>query len=204
MPRTRAAWSAPLLAASAVWALFALGACAGLRTVALPDRELPAGWDARRSALQSWAGYDLRGRVAVARGDDGFSGALRWVQSGDKALLEIDGPLGVGGARYELDPARADGAALEQALGVPVPVASLRYWLLGVPDPSLAAVESFDDGRTRLVALEQAGWTVGYPRYAPVPGTRLELPQRIEVSREGLRLRLVVEAWQGAPRGSGR
>ena len=204
MTRPRAALSRTALHRLAVVvALLSLGACAGLRMVALPDRELPAAWDARRSALQSWTGYDLRGRVAVARGEDGFSGALRWVQSGSTARLEIDGPLGVGGARFELDPAQADGAALEQALGVPVPVASLRYWLLGVPDPALAAVESFDHGRTRLVALQQAGWTVGYPRYAPVPGTRLELPQRIEVSREGVRVRVLVEAWQGAPRGGG-
>lgn len=202
MPRRRATPPyASILAAVAVAASLALGGCAGLRAVPLPDRELPVDWDARRSALQSWAGYDLRGRVAVARGDDGFSGALRWVQAGARASLEIDGPLGVGGARFELDPARADGAALEQALGVPVPVASLRYWLLGVPDPALAAVETVDDRRSRLVALQQAGWNVGFTRYAPVPGTRLELPQRIEVSREGVRVRVLVEAWQGAPRG---
>ena len=133
----------------------------------------------------------------MARGDDGFSGALRWVQSGSKARLELDGPLGVGGARYDLDPATLDGAALGQALGVPVPVASLRYWLLGVPDPALAAEESLEAGTARLAALRQAGWSVVYARYAPVPGTRLELPQRIEVTREGVRLRLLVEGWQG-------
>ncbi|MFO0512225.1 MAG: lipoprotein insertase outer membrane protein LolB, partial [Gammaproteobacteria bacterium] len=73
--------------------------------MSLPDLELPSSWESRRSALQAWPGYELRGRIAVARGDDGFSGALRWVQSGSKARLELDGPLGVGGARYDLDPA---------------------------------------------------------------------------------------------------
>ncbi len=192
MPRSRAA-----LASASLLGLLALAGCAGLRTASLPDLELPSSWESRRSALQSWPGYDLRGRIAVARGDDGFSGALRWVQSGSKARLELDGPLGVGGARYDLDPASVDGAALEQALGVPVPVASLRYWLLGVPDPALAADESLEAGAARLAALRQAGWSVVYARYAPVPGTRLELPQRIEVTREGVRLRLLVEDWQG-------
>lgn len=192
MPRSRAALLSALLLG-----LVVLMGCAGLRAVALPDLELPLSWESRRSALQAWPGYDLRGRVAVARGDDGFSGALRWVQAGAKARLELDGPLGVGGARYDLDPASVDGAALEQALGVPVPVASLRYWLLGVPDPALAAEESLEVGAARLAALRQAGWSVVYARYAPVPGTRLELPQRIEVTREGVRLRLLVEGWQG-------
>ncbi len=192
MPRSRAALLSALLLG-----LPALTGCAALRAVALPDLELPRSWESRRSALQAWPGYDLRGRVAVARGDDGFSAALRWVQEGAKARLELDGPLGVGGARYDLDPTSVDGAALEQALGVPVPVASLRYWLLGVPDPTLAAEESLEAGAARLAALRQAGWSVVFARYAPVPGTRLELPQRIEVTREGVRLRLLVEGWQG-------
>lgn len=188
MPRSRAALLLSLLA---------LAGCAGLRTVALPDLDLPSSWESRRSALQAWPGYDLRGRIAVAHGDDGFSGALRWLQSGSKARLELDGPLGVGGVRYDLDPATVDGAALGQALGVPVPVASLRYWLLGVPDPALAAEESLETGAARLAALRQAGWSVVYARYAPVPGTRLEMPQRIEMTRDGVRLRLLVEDWQG-------
>lgn len=192
MPRSRAALPSALLSC-----LLMLAGCAGLRSVALPDLELPSSWGSRRSALQAWPGYELRGRIAVARGDEGFSGALRWVQSGSKARLELDGPLGVGGIRHELDPATVDGAALGQALGVPVPVASLRYWLLGVPDPALAAEESLEAGAARLAALRQAGWSVVYARYAPVPGTRLEMPQRIEVTREGVRLRLIVEDWQG-------
>lgn len=192
MPRSRAA-----LTTASLLSLLVLAGCAGLRTASLPDLELPSSWESRRSALQAWPGYDLRGRIAVARGDDGFSGALRWVQAGEKARLELEGPLGVGGARYDLDPATLDGAALERALGVPVPVASLRYWLLGVPDPALAAEESLETGAARLATLRQAGWSVVYARYAAVPGTRLEMPQRIEVTRDGVRLRLLIEGWQG-------
>ena len=182
-----------------------LGGCAALggrstALPALPDVELPADWEARRSALQAWHGFDLRGRLAVARGEEGFSGNLRWLQEPVITRLEVDGPLGVGGARYEFPPG-ADPAALEQALGVPVPLASLRYWLLGVPDPdpALIAEEGVDADGGRLATLRQAGWDVSYPRYAPVAGTRFELPQRIEVRRDGLRIRLWVEAWQGVP-----
>ena len=99
-------------------------------------------------------------------------------------------------------PGREQASALEQALGAPVPLASLRYWLLGVPDPdpALVAEESLELGEGRLATLRQAGWEIAYPRYAPVAGSRLELPQRIEVRREGLRLRVWVDAWQGMPR----
>lgn len=196
MSRTRAAPSPAPLLGLLLCAAVSVG-CTAWRTAGLPDRDLPADWSARRSALQAWPGYELRGRVAVARGDEGLSAALRWVQSGARTRVELDGPLGVGGARYDLDADAPDDAALGQALGVPVPVASLRYWLLGVPDPALAAEETVEQGAGRLAALRQAGWSVAYARYAAVPGTRLELPQRIEVSRDGLRVRLLVEAWQG-------
>lgn len=196
MSRARAALRTSALVLSLSGSL-ALTACTTLRGVSPLEREAPASWEARRSTLQAWSSYGLRGRVAVARGDEGFSGALRWVQSGVRVRLEIDGPLGVGGARYDLDPATVDGQRLQLALGIPVPVTSLRYWLLGVPDPTTAAEESLDSGGVRLTALRQEGWTVAYPRYAAVPGTGLDLPQRIEVSREGLRLRLLIEAWEG-------
>ncbi len=193
-----------LLVLSCALALPCLNGCAVLdgrdAVPALPDLALPDGWTARRGTLQGWPGYELRGRVAVARGEDGFSGNLRWLQRPRLTRLELDGPLGVGGARYEFVPG-ADPAALEQALGAPVPLASLRYWLLGVPDPdpTLVAEESLEHGGGRLATLRQAGWEIAYPRYAPVAGSRLELPQRIEVRREGLRLRVWVDAWQGMP-----
>lgn len=192
-----------------LWALLAglvvSAGCASLggrsaRVPQLPAIELPERWEARRSALQAWPGYEMRGRVAVARGDEGFAGSLRWAHRTLGTLLELDGPLGVGGVRYAFPP-DADAGALEQALGVPVPLSSLRFWLLGVPDPdpSLTADEAVDRDRGRLISLRQAGWEIDYPQYAAVVGTRLELPQRIEVRREGLRVRLFIETWQGAP-----
>jgi outer membrane lipoprotein LolB len=189
-----------------LWVLWAvaplLGACASLATRApaapsLPDLELPGAWEARRGVLQGWSGYEIRGRLAVARGDDGFSGQLRWIRRPSVTRLELEGPLGVGGAHFDFTDG-TDTAALEQALGLPIPVASLRYWLLGVPDPGLLAEESLEPGGERLAILRQGGWEIAYPLYSPVLGTRLELPQRIEVRREGLRLRLWIDAWQGA------
>ncbi|MCX7051229.1 MAG: hypothetical protein NTV91_05280 [Proteobacteria bacterium] len=60
-----------LLLLSCSFALPLLNGCAVLggrdAVPALPDLTLPAGWEARRGALQGWPGYELRGRVAVAR-----------------------------------------------------------------------------------------------------------------------------------------
>ena len=84
-----------------------LGGCAALggrstAVPALPDVELPAGWEARRSALQAWYGFDLRGRLAVARGEEGFSGNLRWLQEPVVTRLEVDARLHGGAGRVGL------------------------------------------------------------------------------------------------------
>ena len=81
-------------------------------------------------------------------------------------------------------------------MGAPLPVAELRYWLVGVPAPGLAHQETVgDDGR--LAGLEQAGWRLRYSRYAAVGG--LALPVRIEIESETARLRLVVSSWRLPP-----
>ncbi|MBM4213185.1 MAG: outer membrane lipoprotein LolB [Gammaproteobacteria bacterium] len=181
-----------------------LNACSSLmRTTVLPVM-LPDDWEARRGALQVWPRFELRGRVAVARGDEGFTASLRWAQREVTSQVEVDGPLGVGGLHLEFEHGRLDDelarADFEQRLGFSLPVDSLRYWLLGVPDPAHDSLERIADGYPRLDSLQQQGWTVVFPAYAKVSGVNYELPQRIEATREGLRLRLLVESWGASTR----
>ncbi len=182
----------------------ALGGCASLSGVQSLPNMLPASWEARRDVLQSWGRFESHGRVAIARDDEGFSGSWRWVQRTRRSTLELEGPLGVGGLRLDFD---SDGAgdeisrlALEQQIGFVLPVESLRYWMLGVPDPRETFEEQRSSDAARLESLRQKGWTVIFKNYAPVSGVDYELPQRIEASRESLRVRLVIEGWGGGAR----
>ena len=121
-----------------------------------------------------------------------------------RSTLELEGPLGVGGLRLDFD---SEGAgdeisrlALEQQIGFVLPVESLRYWMLGVPDPRDTVEEQVASDAARLESLRQKGWTVIFKNYARVSGADYELPQRIEASRESLRVRLVIEGWSGGAR----
>lgn len=167
-------------------------------------RALPSNWDDRRGELQALMRFDLQGRLAVASGEEGFSAALRWSQRFDRARLEVDGPLGVGGVRVDLERGRLRDEAvrteLEQRLGFALPIESLRYWMLGVPDPARAAEEQRDADSPTLAALTQDGWTVSFTRYARVADGNYELPQLIEVTRESVRVRLLIERWGRARR----
>lgn len=181
-----------------------LGGCASLLTTrTLPDA-LPSEWSARRDALQAWTRFESHGRVAIAHAGEGFSGSWRWAQHAQRSRLELNGPLGVGGVRLQFGAGDVEEArarlVLEQQLGFALPIDSLRYWMLGVPDPSQSAEERVSLDAPRLEGLNQAGWTVAFTSYAPVAGADYELPQRIEASREALRVRLVIEGWSGGTR----
>ena len=189
--------------AAALAVLGVLSACRSLPPSALPADELPASWPERRASLQGWQRYAIEGRVAVKAGDEGFTAALRWAQANERSTLELQGPLGSGAVRFEHSPQQAPletaaaREALEAQLGFALPVESLRYWLLGVPDPAAVAEESVLESGGRLGALQQGGWRIDYPRYAAVAGSRLELPETIEIRRDPVRLRVRIARWEG-------
>jgi outer membrane lipoprotein LolB len=187
-------------------AALCLAACATLPPPA--PITTPVDWPQRRAQLQRNGDFTLKGRLAVAAGEEGFSAGLRWQQRDAAGLIELDGPFGVGGLRLQLRGEalelttsrgeRLDGDAardeLERRLGFALPLESLRYWVRGVPDPASAADERLDAQAPRLAGLAQAGWTIDYPAYVDDPA-RGALPRRLSAVREGTRLRLVIEAW---------
>jgi len=193
---------------SALWLGAALIAVlAGCRT--LPPAPPPGqSWEARRPQLQSLQHYVLRGRVAVAAGGEGFNASLRWTQEGNRTQVTLGGPLGVGGAQLtasgdDLTVITARGERIESAaahaelaarLGFDPPLSSLRYWVLGVPDPAQPATESLDNAQQRLTALTQDGWQVDYQSYTSANGE--PLPARLTLRRDAVRVRLLVDDWQ--------
>jgi outer membrane lipoprotein LolB len=196
----------PRAGLAAAFAALGLAACA---TVPPPKPTgTPADWPQRRAQLQRHGDFTLKGRLAVAAGEEGFSAGLRWQQRDAAALIELDGPFGVGGLRLELRGEalalttsrgeRLDGGAargeLERRLGFALPLESLRYWVRGVPDPGSPADERVDAQAARLAGLSQDGWTIDYAAYVDDPAHGV-LPRRLSAVREGTRLRLVVETW---------
>ena len=163
-------------------------------------------WEVRRAALQARDQFDLSGRIAVAAAQEGFSARLRWEQKGTRSQLALDGPLGVGGVRITADGSSlnvmnsrgqqldSDAARDEMTakLGFEPPISSLRYWVLGVPDPAHPADEVLDNEQ-RLATLKQDGWQIDYTAYSTVRGQWL--PSKLTLTREDVRVRLLVDGW---------
>jgi outer membrane lipoprotein LolB len=190
-------------------AVIALGVLAACRTTPVP-LQFPAAapWELRKGQLQARAHFELRGRVAVSTGHDGFNANLRWAQDGAHSQLTLEGPLGVGAVQVstsgeDLTVVAANGTHLDSAaahaelaarLGFDPPLASLRYWIQGVPDPSQNATEELDAAQQRLRSLAQGGWRIDYPEYRAV-GVEW-LPGRLTLQREAVRVKMVVDDWQ--------
>ena len=186
-------------------------ALAGCRTTQVPAPVIGPGagapWAEQRDALAKVTHYTLGGRVAVAANGQGFSGALRYQQRERRADLAIDGPLGMGGVRVNVDGEAVtisdsrgesfDGPAaraeLEQRLGFTLPLTELRWWLLGLPAPGEAALEQ-DPVTGEIRAFRQIGWRVSIEKRAPALG--FALPQRLTVTRDGARMKLLIETWK--------
>jgi outer membrane lipoprotein LolB len=181
-------------------------ALVGCQTVPVPSAPAVA-WGVRRPALQTLGRFGLNGRVAVAVAKQGFNAGLRWSQSGTVTHLNLSGPLGAGGVEVTADGSNlsvvtssgkhlgADEAReeLQDKLGFEPPLTSLRYWVLGVPDPGGPASVQLDS-QQRLSSLSQDGWRIDYGSYMPVGAEWL--PRLMTLQREGVRVRVVVDGWR--------
>jgi outer membrane lipoprotein LolB len=93
------------------------------------------------------------------------------------------------GQRLKLADAERD---LERLYGWTIPVESLKYWALGIPDPGTVADVAVDnDGR--LASVRQRGWVVTVDRYRQYAGDWM--PARITAESASTRVRLVVDDW---------
>lgn len=182
-----------------------LAACASpLRTANMPVRA-----EVRDFSLS--ARFALRYEVNGTAAQNG-SGRLEWQHrtTGDQVLLSD--PLGRGLAELEIAPGQsvlrlADGqrrtasdatALLEEALGIPLPLADLPGWLLGRGG---AGAILHSDNLGRPLALQQGEWKITYSYDdGDGEGASGALPSRLVLQRGAmLELRLRIEEWREQP-----
>lgn len=175
--------------------VLALGGCANLPTT--PTEAVDP------ARLREWT---ATGRMALAVDGRGGSGSFTWTQRDVATTLSIRGPLGAGavqivaegeaiaatdGEGHHLDTAPAR-ALLRERLGADLPVAQLRYWMLGLPSPDIPA-EVADHAGTPVRVIEQSGWRIGYDAFQPTAG--LSLPARFSAVQGDVRIKVIVDRW---------
>lgn len=186
----------------AVWLLCAMVATAlpgcALFTPAPPEIPYSRTPDQALYRLEPWT---MEGRLMLAGGRDSGPADILWDHHADGEEIKLSGPLGQGAVKIHLAGnyvtiTQGDGkvessddpeAFINQQLGMFVPVSSLRYWVLGLPEPDLG-FETFGNG------FRQSGWTVAFQAMQPVG--QLRLPRKMSVANDRVKLKLIIDQWK--------
>ena len=185
----------------------ALSACSSLREASAPVDDSMVQRIAQLSLLDDWS---MQGRIAVKQPEGSGQGKILWEQAGETVDIGLAGPLGAGainihwvpdeltmvGADLDVQHRYTGGDAAEQflaeQLGWQFPAASIRYWLLGIPNPGYQFEQEFGEAG-ELLSISQLGWRVQYQRFARVDAHLL--PSKLQIQNTEVRLRLIVDSW---------
>lgn len=155
------------------------------------------------AAQERWL---MQGRVAIRYAEDGGQGLLHWRQQDESydlrfydALNRLQLHIEGNGSGVKLHARNGDvreassaESLMQDYLGWSVPVDALRYWVRGLPEPSMEILES-QMSNSRLIQLGQGDWQIQYQRYEEVEG--VWLPDLLKINAPDLRIKLVVEKW---------
>lgn len=192
---------------AALGALVLLSACASLPQPPAVDDAQQA-YERHVETLLERQSWTLTARVAVRHDEERWHANLRWQQNHDAFDIQLYGPLGRQIAHLQGD-ARAvvlrlpDGQQLEasepsvlmsQAVGWSMPVAGMRYWLMGLSAPHTPIQAKALNEAGLLQELAQQNWIIQYERYQDASGPIM--PQRLQMQWQETQLRLVADSWE--------
>ena len=183
--------------------ILAISGCAVQGGVVLPEL---SDWETRTRILAGLDDWEFKGRIGVSASGEGLNARLRYYQDDDDFRATISGPLGFGtiqiqGERRQVTVIDRDGEEwlltdpevdLQVMYGWTIPVASLRYWALGIPDPAELAFTDFDE-KGRLTSLDQGNWQVEIVKYREGGGQ--SMPRLITAVSGDNKVRLVIDNW---------
>lgn len=175
--------------------IFLLSACSGVSVK--PDGNYSRAAMLRLYELGHWS---FEGRLALTGQSDSWTANISWDHSPETEKIKLSGPMGQGavvisltGNVVTIDRGGDDVQSSErpeefinQQLGMFVPLRSLRYWVVGLPEPS----HSYKDTD---VGFNQAGWLNEYKQMQVVDDGAM--PHKMTVMNNRVKLKLIIDHW---------
>lgn len=147
--------------------------------------------------------WQASGRIGISTPERSGSGGFIWQQDQRNSQIQLRGPVGTGSLSVLIEEGSllrllaSDGTAydaeiavqqLQDQLGADLPVAQLRFWLMGIAAPGDHQWHDADKNE-----LEQAGWQISYQQWTQRHDLRL--PIKLVLMRDEVRIVLVVQTW---------
>jgi outer membrane lipoprotein LolB len=147
--------------------------------------------------LQAW---HLEGRLAITAPKDSWSATIEWKHQPDVENIRLSGPLGQGAVAIELrgDVVKIDRGNgrvqtsnqpeifINQQLGLFVPLQSLRFWAVGLPEADQKFQETSD-------GFVQDGWLIAYKEMQKIGAEAM--PHKLAATNEKVKLKLIIDQW---------
>ncbi len=200
-----------LIKLSSVMMVMVLAGCASFTKDSakiVTESEKALRWQAVQAQLSTIDSWQLSGRLGLRIPGRSGSMSIDWTQGSRTFSLLLDGPFGQSLAQVkgnnrgvianiagESEPVSGPNPEylMMRITGWNLPVSNLRYWVMGLPVPGLQSDVVLDDfGQPKT--LQQQGWEISYLSYRLENGVRL--PARLKVSRDDIRLSLVISSWK--------
>ena len=153
-----------------------------------------------RESLYNLEQWSFEGRLGLTGIKDSWQANINWQHRSSNEEIRLSGPLGQGATIIKLtgtlvtidrgndkiQTSLEPEAFISQQLGMFVPVRSLRYWVIGVPEPGSPYVEAG-------LGFRQAGWLIEYKQMQRV--NVQNMPRRITVTNEKVKLKIMIDQW---------
>jgi outer membrane lipoprotein LolB len=192
--------SAVRLALVLALALF-LGACASLE-----PRPAGAWLDEREALFAAHPVWEVNGRLSLSDGQRGGQLAFDWRADGDEHEVLLRTVMG--GRQWRLrfgpDHAHLEGSEVgelwgtdpdplvEAAVGWPIPVGELAWWIRGlVPPDTDGRIQFAADGS--LASADSPPWTLSFQRFDS--SQAVLMPSRLQADSPPYRVRMVLREW---------
>ena len=156
--------------------------------------------------LEKLDNWEFRSRITIQTNEKAFSGRLHWIQSNNNSYLTINGALGFGAIKIEIDNSRIllidnNGIMTEfenpkedifNFYGWHIPIKSLKYWLLGISNPLVEKKISVDKNGY-LSSLQQGDWLLTVSRYKRYAGKNM--PFILKINNFDTKITMVIDKW---------
>lgn len=182
-----------------------LAACSS-PPIKLTDEERKMVFNDTQKQLRDLRSWEFDGRFAVREDRNSSSASITWLQHQGDYGIKIAGPLNAGsvflignpqGITYKDSDGNQDSSPSPEALlqahtGYILPVSSLRYWVRGMPDPSMDYSVLLNE-QGYPTHLRQQNWEITFQYFRDVGN--YVLPRKVIMQNPDLKITLSIHDW---------
>lgn len=165
-------------------------------------------WSELEPKLSTLTSWELLGKVNIRTPEESVTAAINsWKQNGEIFNIDLSstflglGATNISGTRHFVTLIESGEKPLisnqpneliNQALGLPLPITNLQYWIRALPNlDSQADITFSESGLPQFI--RQDNWQIEYSRYSQ--DHAFPLPEKIKLTRDSIRITLVIKEW---------